>query len=88
MSINEKIEAEICLDTDQGYAECQAVFDMTGEEGRFDIYVKAELVSAQFGGLKLDRYQVASITGADHLKDQEKKIADQFADSRKNRCAA
>ena len=85
-------EGVICLDTDEGYVECPAKFDIEGEEYPAEPYswggsrgteleIGAELISAQFGGLKLDRYMVEAITGAAHLMSQEDDMVDQFADA-------
>jgi len=83
---------EITLDTHEGCVECPAEFDIEGEEFDAEPYswgqsrgkeieVKAELLWARFGDLKLDRDMVEKITGKAHLELQEEGIADDYSNA-------
>ena len=82
----------IVLNTEQGYVECPAKFDIEGEEYPAEPYswggsrgmeleIGAELISAQLGGLTLDRDMVEAITGKDDLASQENSIANKYAEA-------
>ena len=46
-----------------------------------ELEIGAELISAQFGGLTLDRDMVEAITGKDDLASQENSIANKYAEA-------
>ena len=82
----------IFLDTTEGYCECPAIFDVEsntyfaepyswGQSRGTETEAKAELMTATFGGLTLDRSQCAAITGAEHLSSQEKQVAERYLEA-------
>ena len=82
----------LTLDTEEGYVECPAEFDIEGEKYPAEPYswggwrgteveVGAELLSARFGGLALTRDMVETITGKAHLERQEDSIAQAFIEA-------
>ena len=90
--ISTTFQSTVTLDTDEGYAECPADFDIEGSEypaepyswgeGRGqEVSVRAELTSATFGGLTLTRQQVEASTGADHLLMQEAAVSTEYAEA-------
>ena len=85
-------DATIILDTDEGYVECPAKFDIEGEEcpaieyssGQSrgnENFAKAELISAILGNLELDRGQCVAATGAEHIAWQEARVAEQYLEA-------
>ena len=46
-----------------------------------ELEIGAELISAQLGGLTLDRDMVEAITGKDDLASQENSIANKYAEA-------
>ena len=85
-------QSTICLDTNEGYVECPATFDIESTQYAAEPYswgqsrgteseAKAELLTATFGGLTLDRSQCETITGAEHLSNQEKQVAEQYLEA-------
>lgn len=82
----------ITLDTPEGYCECPATFDVEGERypaepyswggsRGYEVEARAELLTAQLGGLLLGRSQVEAIIGPDALRAQEDRAADMFLDT-------